>query len=352
MSYGLGALFSPIDKKDYAITKFTPEQLDKNQPIPEVNAKYRQQHIDDQGSTLLCSAYTMCNKVTVRILKRTGEYILLSPAAFYGNREHMSYSGEGMMGRDTQQGARKSGFVRRDLFPIEKGTIQQCKDTFNKKKDFYKENSIINRTEGFASLRDAYEIAQYIQQEQVPVWIAFDVYDNIRNASNTGIVEQPSGKNQGGHAVLAHDIVYIKGQPYLKFANSWGKTWGDKGWGYLPVNMMRESWGDYDRSPLDEDEYPTEFVFPLREISETMNTKTIWCDKKDFKLPTEYGAKVEGHKIVITDGDAVSLVNNRTMLIARPPWEAIGWTVDYTSDYVRIYKGKDSPQFRKELGLD
>ena len=156
----------------------------------------------------------------------------------------------------------------------------------------------------------------------------------------------------GGHAVLAHDIVYIKNQPYIKFPNTWDETWGDKGWGYLPISMMRESWGDFDRNPLDEDEYPTEFVFPLKEISETMNTKTIWCDKKDFKLPTEYGAKVEGQKIVITDGSAVALVDNRTMLIARPPWEAIGWTVEYTSDYVRIYKGKDNPLFRKELGLD
>ena len=352
MNYGLGALYSSIDQRDYAITKFTTEQLDKNQPVPEVQAKFRQQHIDNQGKTSLCSAYTMCNKVTTRVLQRTGEYVLFSPAAFYGNREHMAYHGEGMMGRDTMQGARKSGFIRRDLFPIEKGTFYQCRDTFNMKSAFYKENSIVNKTEGFALLRDAYEVAQYIKQEEVPCWIAFDIYENIVNAEYTGIIEQPSGKHLGGHAVLAHDIVYIKGQPYFKFANSWGKSWGDKGWGYLPVNMMREAWGDYDRSPLEEEGYPTEFVIPLKDFSETMNTRTIWCNTKGVKLETEYGARVISHRIEVTDGKAVALVDKRTMIIVRPLWEAIGWHVEYTSDYVRIYKDKSESDFRRELGLN
>lgn len=349
--FGLGVRFSPIDQEDYAITKFATQMVDKNQPVPEVSAKYRLQHIDNQGSTQLCSAYTMCSKVTVRLLQRTGHYVLMSPAAFFGNREFMMYSGEGMMGRDTQQGARKSGFIPRDAFPIENGTFVQCQATFKEKKEYYKELSIPFMTDGFARLSDAHELSQYIAQEGIGTWIAFRVYENIRNAERTGIVESPSGAFLGGHAVFAQDIEYIKDRPYIKFANSWGEDWGDSGNGYLPAEMLYEAWGDYDRPPLESSNDISEIIFFTKDINATMNTRTIWTDSKNLKISDHPDARVEGSRIILNNGLAAAYVGNNLMVRARPAWEAIGWQVDWYGDYVIMTRGKTESQFKKELGL-
>jgi len=352
MNYGLGALYSSVDQKDYTIAKYSPEMIDKNKPVPEVSAIFRQLHIDNQESSLCCSAYTMANRATVRLYQRTGEYVLMSPAAFYTDRQYMSYVGEGMMGRDSQQGARKSGFIRRDLFPLPHGSYNQCRDVFGLKEKLYREQAVNMRTDGFANLKDVYELAQYIQQEKIGTWMAFDVYSNINNAAPTGIIEQPSGTKLGGHAVFAHDVVYRNGQPYIKFPNTWDKTWGDKGWGYLPANLMREAWGDFDRSPIDELSLATEIIFFTKDIDQSMNTKVIWTDCKTLDFPDGSGAIADDRgKITITKGKAITFLEERSMVCINPIISAIGWTLEYYGDYFIMTKGKTEGKLRKELGL-
>jgi len=351
MIYRTGAIFSPIDERDYAITKYSPEQLDKNQPVPEVIAEFRQQHIDNQESTSMCAAYSACNQATVRILQRTGDYILLSPAAFYGNREYMSYSGEGMMGRDVQQGGRKSGFMRRDAFPVEKGTYQQCAELFADKSLSYKEQSIAYRTEGFVRLNDAWEVAQYIIQERIGCLIAFNIYENIREAYSTGIIPQPSGASLGGHMVRVEGIINYKGGTYCLVPNTWGSDWGDRGYCYLPINMIREGWGEYDRPPLSIDNEPHEIIFFTKDIDNEMNTKTIWTDCNNLQLSDHPDAYAIGNKIIVRNGSASAYVENRLMSIVRPLWESIGWQVDWYGDYVIMTRGKTESQFKKDLGL-
>ena len=60
------------------------------------------------------------------------------------------------------------------------------------------------------------------------------------NAGRTGKVPmpRPSERSIGGHAVCI--VGYDDGSEYFKFKNSWGKTWGDKGYGYLPYRYMEE----------------------------------------------------------------------------------------------------------------
>lgn len=350
--FGLGAIFSPIDERDYSIVKFSPQFLDKNDPVPEVRAVFRQQHVDNQGNSSCCSAYTMTNKLTVRTLQRTGDYVLFSPAAFYGDADNRTFKREGMTGRDTFQIARKTGALRREVFPIENGTYEQCAELYQSNKLSYKEQSIPYRIEGYARLYDPWEIAQYITQEQVPCWIAFDVYSNIANAERTGIIDLPSGTYLGGHAVLCHDLVYYRNTLYARFVNTWGKEWGDKGWGLLPASMIKEAWGDFDRPPLEAENSINEIVFFTKDINNTMNTKTIWTDSKNLKLSDHPDAYVDGSKIIIRNGVGATYVEGRLMVLARPVLEALGYQVDWMGDYIVVTKGKTESQFRKELNLE
>lgn len=58
------------------------------------------------------------------------------------------------------------------------------------------------------------------------------------NAGRTGKIPmpRPSERAIGGHAICV--VGYDDKIEYFKFKNSWGKGWGDKGYGYLPYKYM------------------------------------------------------------------------------------------------------------------
>lgn len=60
-------------------------------------------------------------------------------------------------------------------------------------------------------------------------------YSNFFNDVK-GLIPAPSGSIIGGHAVLF--VGYDDTKRVFKFKNSWGKNWGDKGYGYLPYSYL------------------------------------------------------------------------------------------------------------------
>ncbi len=79
----------------------------------------------------------------------------------------------------------------------------------------------------------------------------FTVYGSIDEASSSGRIPFPSGSDEvvGGHAVAAvgyDDRMKIRGSPArarettgaLLVRNSWGASWGEKGYGWLPYEYV------------------------------------------------------------------------------------------------------------------
>ena len=85
----------------------------------------------------------------------------------------------------------------------------------------------------------------------LPLVFGFSVYDSINQVENSGKIPFPlvSDRSLGGHAVLAvgyDNNMEIKhkrpGSPTTKGAiliqNSWGTSWGDAGFGWLPYEFV------------------------------------------------------------------------------------------------------------------
>lgn len=73
-----------------------------------------------------------------------------------------------------------------------------------------------------------------------PLVAGITVFSELQGAeaAKTGIVPVPTKTSQilGGHAIVI--VGYDDKTQLLKFANSWGAGWGDKGFGYLPYGAM------------------------------------------------------------------------------------------------------------------
>jgi hypothetical protein len=64
------------------------------------------------------------------------------------------------------------------------------------------------------------------------------VYANFSRFEGRAVIPEPQGELCGGHAILV--VAYDRKAQEFKFMNSWGKGWGDRGFGYLTYGWMKK----------------------------------------------------------------------------------------------------------------
>ena len=107
-----------------------------------------------------------------------------------------------------------------------------------------KREAMLYRIGAYHSLRTNNERRIHLAKEG-PFVVGVPVYSNWTNIDNSGLVPDPAGAFEGGHALLV--VGYDNKTQLFKFQNSWGTSWGNKGYGYFTYDYMEKyswnSWG-------------------------------------------------------------------------------------------------------------
>lgn len=88
---------------------------------------------------------------------------------------------------------------------------------------------------------DIMQIKQYLFATHRPVLIGVQVYDSFESnfTTETGFIPIPDTTKEallGGHAILV--VGFDDNIQSFIIMNSWGKDWGDNGFGYLPYDFV------------------------------------------------------------------------------------------------------------------
>ena len=83
---------------------------------------------------------------------------------------------------------------------------------------------------------------KFLLQKSIPIIGAFRVPHNIKKSEKNGIINSNDrvNFNYGVLFVGYYDNFNGTGKGYFKFQNSWGRRWGEQGFGYLPYASIKK----------------------------------------------------------------------------------------------------------------
>ncbi len=296
---GLGLIYSQPDKNDYTL-EAVGITADPNMELHEITALYTAE-VTDQGPTSKCLPHAMTGVKSASFEKETGHKKTFAVDWIYGNRIH--YKGEGMIFREALRKTHQDGMpYARDF---QNGpTAAECIAEVEKRKHVMLHRTTPYRYKTYVRLWTEQEVYQFIKRFAIPCVMAFDVYDNIRDTGSDGIIPSPEGTRLGGHAVQIIGIRQIGERWYYVIQNSWGKNWGENGYGYLETIYARETWGLIEYDPITE-----------REDIETVIVDTL---KGKITTITRKGKVTEAQTETINQA-------GRIYLQMRSIFDSLGW---------------------------
>lgn len=96
--------------------------------------------------------------------------------------------------------------------------------------------------QGVSSVAQSLSEMKKVLASQTPIAGGFAVYESFENeeVAHTGVVPMPGRHEEilGGHAVLL--VGYDDTQSRFIVRNSWGSSWGDKGYCYMPYSYWED----------------------------------------------------------------------------------------------------------------
>lgn len=210
--------------------------------------------IEDQGNLGSCTAHAVVSLFEYYDRRTYKMYTDFSRLFHYKvTRNLMGLTGDsGADLRTAMKASHRIGMCPEKYYPYDVTKFDAEPTQFhyavasNQKASFYVRIDSNRPTQTLANIK------AYIRAS-LPCCFGFLCYESIDQADKTGQIPFP-GPNEkiiGAHAVVAagyiDDMVIsnpkasVKTRGAIKFLNSWGTGWGDKGWGYLPYDYVLKS---------------------------------------------------------------------------------------------------------------
>ena len=218
---------SPIDKRDYIAETIYPDEI----TLPKkVDLRPYLSEIVNQGSQGTCSAQVakvMKEYQEYKLQKLTGEIGVMSAQFVYNLREEPDY--QGMTPRETMKIVQKYGICREVLYPY--GTVEYPMYI----PDYAYTDATNFRWENYAQVNTIDGAKKALYKDGV-CYICFPVYNEGMELWKA----QQGDSDMGGHAMAL--VGYDDEKEHFIIRNSWGKSWGDKGYTYYPYADFGAHW--------------------------------------------------------------------------------------------------------------
>lgn len=233
--HNFGCKPDDADDRDYIFKskKFSAQALPQS-----VDLRAYMSPIVDQGDLSDCTSAASVNGLReFQLNKEQAPYVQLSRLYHYYKERDLegdTDKDEGAQLRNALKVLNKNGSCKYTTWPDSKG-YQLAPDA---SADAEAANYLIKEYHRVNNIDDL----KCALAENLPVVIGIKVYQSFegKQASSTGIIPMPDTDNElcyGGHAVLV--VGYDDSKNQLIVRNSWGASWGDKGYFYLPYDYMK-----------------------------------------------------------------------------------------------------------------
>jgi C1A family cysteine protease len=185
--------------------------------------------------------FAVASALEYQIRKHDGQTVRISPRyLYYGARKLGGidlHSDGGANLRDAVTVVSDQGAVAESAWPYKSGEFEQAPPDGIDTAKRYRARS--------RPLKGAREVKSALQHYG-PVVIGVTIYDSFNSATaiSTGRIPDPKPTESivGGHAICI--VGYDDAKRRFKFENSWGASWGDKGYGYVSYDYVQKYGAD------------------------------------------------------------------------------------------------------------
>ncbi|MBN1615474.1 MAG: cysteine protease [Deltaproteobacteria bacterium] len=209
--------------------------------------------IEDQGRLGACTAHAAAALIEYYERRAFGSYIDISRLFLYkATRNLLNWTGDtGAYLRTTMEAMVLFGVPPEQYFPYDAENVDLEPSAFCYSFAQNFQTLTYFRLDSSGTTRP--ELLKRIKTnlaKGIPSMFGFTVFSSINGAAGTGRIPFPAktDRREGGHAVAAvgYDDGLVIGHPYsddktqgaILIRNSWGREWGEKGYGWLPYEYV------------------------------------------------------------------------------------------------------------------
>lgn len=234
-----GFIPSEVDPRDYRLcvtygTTNLPE---------EYNAKVRY-NVHDQGSYNNCAAHSLSSYVEI-LLKSNDAFKEVSFPWYYGDRNYTENKDKGLVARDLLKTAQKDG----GLYLSDYSKVEEMKaamNTFNSKFPSLKSKAQNLRLGNYYKCNTVDEVKEAVYKYGAVLigTYLFKSFSKVANGETLYMTEpivnvSPDGKTRWTEDPVGGHMMVIVGwiRDYFVVQNSWGTSFGDGGYFYMPFSL-------------------------------------------------------------------------------------------------------------------